>query len=106
MSQVSKRIKVKLEKADNNDYMVFGFDENIKVCLNEESGQQDLKRVFSVLLEELLKTSVELEYEENKEYKVGLYIDVCKEYLNDLNKEIFSVYKKIPEKLKKVDLGK
>lgn len=106
MSQVSKKIKVKLEKVDKNDFMVFKFDENIKVCLNEESGQQDLKRVFSVLLEELLKTSVELEYEENKEYKVGLYIDVCKEYLNDLNKEIFSVYKKIPEKLKKVELVK
>ena len=32
--------------------------------------------------------------------ETGLYIDVCKEYIKDLNKEIASVRKNMPEKLK------
>ena len=37
---------------------------------------------------------------EKPEYKTGLYIDVCKEYIKDLNKEITNVRKNMPEKLK------
>ena len=32
--------------------------------------------------------------------ETGLYIDVCKEYIKDLNKEITNVRKNMPEKLK------
>ena len=37
---------------------------------------------------------------EKRENKTGLYIDVCKEYIKDLNKEITNVRKNMPEKLK------
>ena len=49
---------------------------------------------------QLTKHPVELQFLENPEYKTGLYIDVCKEYIKDLNKEIASVRKNMPEKLK------
>lgn len=42
----------------------------------------------------------ELQFLEKPEYKTGLYIDVCKEYIKDLNKEITNVRKNMPEKLK------
>ena len=104
MNQESKIINVKLDKRDKKDYMIFEFEEEIIVCLNEESGQSELKSVFSVLLTELIKNPVELEYIENKEYKVGLYIDVCKEYIIDLNREILRVRNNMPDRLNKINL--
>lgn len=104
MNQENKMINVHLERCDNNDYMVFEFEEKIAVCLNEKSGQSELKTVFSILLTQLIQQPVKLEYQENKEYKVGLYIDVCQEYLKDLNREIANVRKNMPESLNKVEL--
>jgi len=104
MNQADKIINVHLEKRDKKDYMIFEFHEEIVVCLNEESGQSELKTVFSVLLTELIQNSVKLEYIENKEYKVGLYIDVCQEYVKDLNREISNVRKNMPESLNKIEL--
>ncbi|MEG1312870.1 MAG: hypothetical protein RSD40_00995 [Bacilli bacterium] len=102
MNQESKIINVKLEKRDQKDYMIFKFEKETIVCLNEESGQSELKSVFSVLLTELIKNP--LEYIDNKEYKVGLYIDVCKEYIKDLNKEIVRVRKNMPDRLNKINI--
>lgn len=104
MNQENKIIKVHLEKKETQDYMIFEFEENIDVCLNQESGQNEMKAVFSLLLTELIQNPIELEYVENKDYKVGLYIDVCQQYIKDLNKEISKVLKKIPERLKKIEL--
>lgn len=104
MNQENKVVKVRLEKNKSSDYMVFEFDKEIAVCLNEENGQNELKDVFSILLEELIQAPIEFKYTENKEYKVLLYIDVCKEYLKDLNREISNVRKNMPERLNKVEL--
>ena len=60
----------------------------------------NLKNIFVKLLNEITKCSVELQFLEKPEYKTGLYIDVCKEYIKDLNKEIANVRKNMPEKLK------
>ena len=51
------------------------------------------------MLMELLKAPVKLEFEDRMDYKTGLYIDVCKEYIKDLNREIANVRKSIPERL-------
>ncbi len=104
MNQEDKIVNVRLEKREKNDYMIFEFEEEIVVSLNEESGQSELKTLFSVLLTELMQKTVKLEYIENNDYKVGLYIDVCQEYIKDLNREISNVRKNIPERLKKVEL--
>lgn len=53
-----------------------------------------------MLLTEITKYPIELQFLEKPEYKTGLYIDVCKEYIKDLNKEITNVRKNMPEKLK------
>ena len=100
MNQESKAINVHLEKRENKDYLVFGFEEVAEVCLNDDESQNNLKSIFVKLLTEITKYPVELQFLENPEYKTGLYIDVCKEYIKDLNKEITNVRKNMPEKLK------
>ena len=103
MNQESKAINVHLEKRENKDYLVFGFEEVAEVCLNDDESQNNLKSIFVKLLTEITKYPVELQFLENPEYKTGLYIDVCKEYIKDLNKEITNVRKNMPEKLKYSD---
>ena len=100
MNQESRVINVHLEKKKKRDYLVFEFEDAVEVCLNDDESQNTLKAVFVKLLEEVIKESVELNFVEKPEYKTGLYIDVCKEYIKDLNKEIASVRKNMPEKLK------
>ena len=91
---------VHLEKRENKDYLVFGFEEVAEVCLNDDESQNNLKSIFVKLLTEITKYPIELQFLEKPEYKTGLYIDVCKEYIKDLNKEITNVRKNMPEKLK------
>ena len=55
MNQENKTVNVHLEKREKSDFMVFEFDEELAVCLNEENGQSELKNVFSVILTELIK---------------------------------------------------
>lgn len=99
MNQENRIINVHLKKDNKKDYLVFEFDEDIKVCLNSDSSQNELKRVFSAILTLIIKEPVTLEFIDSSEYNTGLYIDVCKEYIRDLNKEITVVRKNIPEKL-------
>ena len=49
MNQENKTVNVHLEKREKSDFMVFEFDEELAVCLNEENGQSELKNVFSVI---------------------------------------------------------
>lgn len=99
MNQEEKKIKVYLETKGKEDYMCFEFEKEKTVCLTNEDCQNDLKDVFNTLLKELLIQPIRLEYFQNKSFSKGLYIDVCTEYIKDLNREINSVRKKIPEKL-------
>ena len=100
MNQGNKLINAHLEKRDEKDYLVFEFEETAEVCLNNDESQNDLKNIFIKLLAELTEGLVQIKFVENSEYKTGLYIDVCKEYIKDLNKELNSVRKNVPEKLK------
>ena len=53
MNQESKVINVHLEKRENKDYLVFDFEENAEVCLNNDASQNDLKSIFVKLLTEI-----------------------------------------------------
>ena len=100
MNQERKVINVHLAKKEDKDYLVFGFEEIAEVCLNDDESQNNLKSIFVKLLAEITKYPVELRFIEKPEYKTRLYIDVCKEYIKDINKEITNVRKNMPEKLK------
>lgn len=99
MSPENKIINVHLEKIDELDYMVFEFEEEMKVCLNTETSQNELKAIFSNLLDELIQQPIKLEFIERTDYKTVLYTDVCREYIKDLNREISNVRKSMPEEI-------
>lgn len=99
MNQEVKKIIVELKKYDSNDILAFYIDKDeYHVNLNSESSQNDLKTVFSALLEQMIVTTIELDFKVEQDYKSGLYIDVCGEYIKELNREIKQVLKKIPQK--------
>lgn len=98
MNQEVRIIEVELKKKDDKDILDFKIGEGYTVDLNSDNSQNELKNVFSALLGELLNGKIQLELKYLDTYKSGLYIDVCKEYIKQLNKEISSVFEKIPSK--------
>lgn len=102
MSQ--EKVKVKLKEVDKTDYLVFDLDEEqypdgMKVNLNSSTSQADLKQVFAKLLELMIEGPIKLELQISEGYSRGLYKDVCKEYIDDLNKEIEQVYNNLQDEL-------
>lgn len=102
MNQV--QIKVLLTVIGETDVLTFFLDEDkypdgITVNLNSSDGQNDLKRVFSALLEKLELSKIELSLDVAEGYSKGLYKDVSDEYIRSLNDELSTVYHKIQEEL-------
>jgi len=90
-----KRIDVVLTNIDENDVLIFQLDndnfEKYSVNLNSSTSQMQLKEVFAKLLELLIEIDIELELKIAEGYSKGLYKDVCKEYIGDLNRELTQV---------------
>ena len=74
------------------DVLIFNLDDNSPekyyINLNNHDSQTQIKEVFAKLLEMLLESDLSLELRIAEGYSKGLYKDVCKEYISDLNKEI------------------
>ena len=92
-----KVINVELTALDEKtDLLQFKFDDNVlAVNLNSPLCQNDLKAVFVRLLQMLIENDVSLEFYHADDYSRGMYIEVCKEYINDLNRELTVVKDKI-----------
>lgn len=102
-----KVIKVILRvSSEQQDVLSFVFDENsvADVCLNEADCQSNLKNVFSRILIMEMEAAVFLQLEIEDGYSKGLYIDVCTEYINDLNREIEAVRAYINNELQRYEL--
>ena len=99
----NKKIKVVLTVQGETDVLIFLLDENDPekyiINMNDSSCQIQIKEVFSKLLEELLKSDVDLHLEIQEGYSKGLYKDVCKEYIAELNKELVQVKNSINKEL-------
>lgn len=93
MSQ--KTIDVMLTTLEDADVLIFFLDEEhpegCSVNLNSSSSQNELKCVFSKLLQLLFDDDIMLNLIVSEGYKKGLYKDVCKEYIDDLNRELVQV---------------
>lgn len=101
MSQENKIINVFLKKVEDDDFLVFEIEPNneLKISLNTDAGQTDIRKVFSTLLSLLIEHPITLSYIESPEYASSLYSDVSKEYIEALNRELKQVRKRIPETL-------
>ena len=87
-----KVIEVQLTVLSDADVLIFRLDEDqpekYVVNLNSANSQSELKNVFSMLLQMLIDDEILLQYIIAPGYSRGLYKDVCKEYIDDLNREL------------------
>lgn len=89
-----KNIEVKLvEENDEEFYLDFGFEENIRICLTS-SDSSDLKEFFVKLMNELIKENFVLDFDSEDQ---DIYSNISRTYVQQLNTEIKSIYKSIPE---------
>lgn len=97
-----KIIEVNLRAINNDaDILEFEFNEiSLQVNLNSSECQKELKTVFVQILKELLTSDIILNLRYSADYKRKMYIDVCEEYIKDLNKEIENCKCKIRDKIK------
>lgn len=77
--------------------------EHIDVVLTEDNGTNDLKNLFTRLLQELFKDDVEIKFVKTDGYKTRIYEDVCREYVSVLNQELVTAREKILKERLPVD---
>ena len=71
------------------DLLVFQIDDKeMSVNLNASDCQASLKLIFSELLNKLINVDIELKLIVDEGYNRQMYIEVCKEYIKDLNREL------------------
>ena len=85
---------------EDKDILRFKFeDEQLDVNLNSSLCQNDLKAVFVRLIQMLLEGDVYLQFSPEDDYNRRMYIEVCEEYIKDLNRELVSTKDKIVNEL-------
>lgn len=68
---------------------------DIDVIVTEDGGTNELKGLFSYLLEELFEDDVMVKFVPTTDYKTTLYEEVCREYIDVLNGELRQARQKI-----------
>lgn len=85
-------IKATLLEQDDIDILRFEIDEEgLDINLNSPECQKSLKKLFTLILEKVVDRSVEITLEIQDGYSRGMYVEVCEEYIKDLNRELGEV---------------
>lgn len=85
---------------ESSDILRFSIDgEDLDINLNEPDCQNAMKSMFAVLLKKAIHSDVSLEFGVAPEYTRGMYIEVCGEYVKDLNRELSEVVDTIRNEL-------
>ena len=102
MNQKVIEVEVELlSRGEDADLLRFGFEENpLEVNLNSPSCQSELKAIFVRLLQMLIENEVNLVLHPATDYGRTMYIEVCEEYIKDLNRELASAKDKISVELR------
>ena len=84
---------------DDNDVFRLLEDDAVKaeLPLDSASGTEGLRQMFATLLEDLIEGDVSISYLDTPDYSVGMYKEVCKEYVAVLQNEINDAATKIEE---------
>lgn len=101
-----EKINVLLKNINDNDLLVFEISsgdksKDLSINLNSDICQSEIKKVFSSLLEKMVNSEIQLELQIDPKYSKGLYIDVCKEYITNLNREIEQIHNELVIELAK-----
>ena len=93
-------IKATLLEQDDADVLRFEIEEEyLDVNLNSSECQNSLKKLFTLILEKVAKGSVEITLEIQDGYSRGMYVEVCEEYIKDLNRELKEVIEVIRKEI-------
>lgn len=85
---------------ENTDILRFAIDgQDVDINLNEVDCQTSMKNMFSILLQKAIHADVFLQFEVDLNYTRGMYIEVCEEYIKDLNRELAEVIDTIRREL-------
>lgn len=84
-------IKATLLEQDDIDILRFEIEEELDINLNSPECQNSLKKLFTLILEKVVDRSVEITLEIQDGYSRGMYVEVCEEYIKDLNRELGEV---------------
>lgn len=88
MMQETDKIIVDLKTEEENDYLIFNFDNPIKLNLNTCSND-DLKQIFCEVLKMIIEgNKKEFKLDIAQDYTKELFKDVFKEYIKIINEEI------------------
>lgn len=63
-------------------------DNPIDVIVTNDSGTEQIQKMFVHLLGKLMSDDVVIEFEKTEGYTNSMYEDVCKEYISSLNTEL------------------
>ncbi|HBW13295.1 MAG TPA: hypothetical protein DEF30_05700 [Proteiniclasticum sp.] len=64
---------------------------NLEIDLNSSECQNSIKELFSLILNEAVINDIKIEFHVGDGYSRGMYIEVCEEYIKDLNRELVEV---------------
>lgn len=85
---------------ENTDVLRFAIGEKeLDINLNDAECQAAMKNMFSILLQKAIHSDVVLKLTVAPDYTRGMYIEVCEEYIKDLNREIAEVIDTIRREL-------
>lgn len=104
-SRETRTVTATLRIDDAQDVLVFSLDKKYTIHLKSNSSQLEIKTVFSALLDSLLKQPIKIVLEIEDGYSNNLLKDVCSAYIEDLNKEIDQIARKIPEAIISAELN-
>lgn len=93
-----KTYKVELKKIEECDCLVFAFaDKVFWINLNSED-QNTLKDLFFAIIRLTFNEQPVFELsKESESYPIGLFVEIAKDYLNDLNTEIEKIIENKPK---------
>ena len=92
-----RTIKVLLTCTEDKDVLKFSISdtESLDINLNSASCQAEIKKLFSRILMIGIEEDIVFDFCIDKEYNRGLYIDVCKEYMKDMQRELTDCVQRI-----------
>ena len=89
-----KTVKAYIEEEEKSVYLVFDFDEKIKLNLLSDEKDNILKVFYNLLSFVNKKTDVKFNFVKGKS---DLYNEVCEKYIADLEEELESLKEKYYE---------
>ncbi|HAX03010.1 MAG: hypothetical protein A2Y45_06215 [Tenericutes bacterium GWC2_34_14] len=90
MMSETKKIHVELEKIEDEHFIVFKFEEPLKLNL-KSSKHEDIRGLFSKLITNLLDEDFDLEYVKETSVTEVLVKEVAEEYISQLSIDLNSI---------------